>query len=209
MAIIDNGNNNSVHFKFHEYKETRANITINGDNNKIDCLGQLYGNGKLNITITASGCSIILESGIIINRGLNIYIAPSGGGTPSKDCNVTIAKDVFFNGVSTLTLSESNNRIDIGEGCLLAGGITFSTSDSHPIYDLDSNLRVNPSASIFIDANVWIGSNVHFLKKAYIPSGSVVAAHSIVTRKFDTPNIAVAGNPAKVVKHNIRWQKKV
>ena len=50
--------------------------------------------------------------------------------------------------------------------------------------------------------------NITILKNTKIPSNSVVAQGSTVTKKFDTENIIIAGNPAKIVKENTIWDRK-
>jgi acetyltransferase-like isoleucine patch superfamily enzyme len=57
---------------------------------------------------------------------------------------------------------------------------------------------------IVIEDNVWIGCNVIILKGVTIGAGSIVAAGSIVTKNVPADSI-VAGNPAKVIKENVKW----
>lgn len=50
--------------------------------------------------------------------------------------------------------------------------------------------------------NGKIGKNVK------ISDNSIVGWGSIVTRKFDEPNVIIAGIPAKVVKRGVNWDRK-
>ncbi len=34
---------------------------------------------------------------------------------------------------------------------------------------------------------------------------SIIGASSVVTKRFDENNIAIGGNPAKIIKRNINW----
>ena len=209
MPMSISGSDNVVEFLLEDEKlKERFDINIKGNGNKIKISGSVRGSGRIRINILASDCSINLGDSIIVRGGLSISILPSGGGNPSCDCHVSIGDRAFFNGVSTFNLAESGNKIEIGSDCLLGGGISFSTSDSHPIYDIESNERLNYSSNIYIGKNVWVANNVHFMKKSYISSGSVVGAHSVVTHKYDEDNVVVAGNPARIVKRNIKWQIK-
>lgn len=53
---------------------------------------------------------------------------------------------------------------------------------------------------IVIGNNVWIGANVVILPGVVIPNNTVVAAGSVVTKKFVDEYTLIAGNPAKVLK---------
>lgn len=60
---------------------------------------------------------------------------------------------------------------------------------------------------ITLGNHVWVGQGARILKGANIGSGSVVGMSAIVTRG-DYPEAAViVGNPAKVVRTNIRWER--
>ena len=74
------------------------------------------------------------------------------------------------------------------------------------IFDEQGNL-INKGESIIVGNNVWVCKNVIFMKNTKVPNGCIVAQGSIVTRKFDKENCVAAGNPAKLVKENISWNK--
>ena len=50
---------------------------------------------------------------------------------------------------------------------------------------------------------------VIFLKGTSIGDNCVVGASSIVTKKIEKSNVAVAGNPATIVKENIDWKRDI
>lgn len=138
-------------------------------------------------------------------RGL--FILPAGAGSASYDNSVYIGDGCFFNGTCNLVLAESNNSINIGANCLFSSGITFNTSDSHPVFLLEGGYRLNKSSSINIGEHVWIGNNVHFLKGSGIKNDSIIGAHSVVTKFFNESNIAIAGNPSKIIHHGVTWRQ--
>lgn len=65
----------------------------------------------------------------------------------------------------------------------------------------------NLDKKIEIGDNSWIGSRCTFLKGSQIMSNTIVASNSIVTKKFNLENIIIGGNPSKILKQNIKWQK--
>ena len=95
--------------------------------------------------------------------------------------------------------------INKGNQCLLSENIEFWYSDTHSVLDKDTNTVLNMASNINIGDNVWIARDVHFNKNTAIPNNSVVAHHSIITKKFTEPNVIVAGNPATIRKQNITW----
>lgn len=98
-------------------------------------------------------------------------------------------------------------EIEIGEDCLFSSNIIFRTGDSHSVLNLEG-ARINPSKKIMIGDHVWIGQNCFIGKGSEVAQNSIVGACAVVTRKFDRKNIAIAGNPAKIVKENIDWCSK-
>lgn len=92
----------------------------------------------------------------------------------------------------------ASDEIVIGDGVMLANGVYITDSDWHMVYDrTNRDERVTP---VHIADNVWLGDHATVLKGVSIGENSVVAARAVVTRDVP-PNVIVAGNPAKVVKH--------
>ncbi|CAB3776485.1 2,3,4,5-tetrahydropyridine-2,6-dicarboxylate N-acetyltransferase [Paraburkholderia caffeinitolerans] len=109
----------------------------------------------------------------------------------------TVVKANFF-------AVERETSIVVGERCLFSWNIDLRTSDWHSVFDMESGQRINPPKSVVLGPRVWIGSDVRILKGVTIGEGSVVGVGSIVTK--DVPaNCAAAGNPARVIRHNVRW----
>lgn len=111
-------------------------------------------------------------------------------------------KDNYFNGRLNIILSESQNII-VGNDCLFSYGINIRTSDAHPIYDIDSNLRINNPRGVFIGDHIWICQGVSLFKGTKIGSGSIVGAMSYVSSKTILSNQIWAGNPAKKIKDKV------
>lgn len=75
----------------------------------------------------------------------------------------------------------------------------------HLIFSLEDSRYIGNSEGVFIGNHVWIGEYVYINKRVSIPSGSIVAACSIMTKRFSEENCVFGGNPAKVVKHGVKW----
>jgi acetyltransferase-like isoleucine patch superfamily enzyme len=94
------------------------------------------------------------------------------------------------------------DSVRIGRHCLLAGGVSISDFDGHPI---DPMLRrtepARPEAirPVVIGDDVWIGARAIVLKGVMIGDRTIVGAGAVVTKSVPS-DVLVAGNPARVVK---------
>lgn len=96
------------------------------------------------------------------------------------------------------------SHISIGDDCAIASDILIQDTDFHPI--LDENGREKPiSKPIQIGNKVWICAKATILKGVTIGDGAIVAAGAVVTKDVPAYSL-VAGNPARVVKENIKWK---
>lgn len=141
------------------------------------------------VKFTGKGNAVYCEENVRI-EGSNIGFPGNGGllylaSAPSpyrpvrvictinSNCVCCLGGHTAYTQAPTLLCSEQKH-IFIGKNCLLSLGIWFRTADPHLIYSIDTKKRVNPSKSIFIGDNVWIGQNSLILKGTQIHSGSIV-----------------------------------
>jgi acetyltransferase-like isoleucine patch superfamily enzyme len=94
-------------------------------------------------------------------------------------------------------------RVEIGNECLIGANVTIADTDFHPLNPQGRRHSNNPreigTASIVIEDNVFIGTNVVILKGVRVGKNSVIGAGSVVTK--DVPeNAIVAGNPARLLR---------
>lgn len=98
-------------------------------------------------------------------------------------------------------------RVEIGDGCLLASHIYIS-DNSHGCYkgtDCDSNPTIQPdrreyiTSPVKIGKNVWIGEGVIIMPGVQIGDGCVIGAHALVNKSIP-PDTIVVGNPARPIK---------
>lgn len=122
-----------------------------------------------------------------------------------QDASVILGDDVTTTRTVTLTAVEGQSLI-IGNDVMIAIGCQVRTDDAHPIFDVNTGKRVNPSKSVEIGDHVWLGLNTIVLGGSEIGEGSVIGAGSIVKGKI--PNNTVStGVPARVAKRDIAWER--
>jgi len=135
--------------------------------------------GKLKINmhyLIGKGCSFVVGGGAVAEFGHG-YVGPN-------------TKFIITNGLT------------VGNGSAISWGCQFLDDDYHRII---KEPHAEVDRKIVIGGHVWIGCNVLVLKGAHIPDGCVVAAGSVVVSKFTKTNCLIAGNPAQVIREDIRW----
>ena len=115
-----------------------------------------------------------------------------------------IGKNNYFNGLSTIVLSESKNII-IGNDCMFSYGISIRVSDVHLIYHTKTKERLNASKSIYIGDHIWLSQGAMILKGTQIGSGSIIGANSVLSNKIVPSNTTFAGVPARLTKKDTFW----
>lgn len=154
----------------------------------------------------------IKNSGFVVLQK-NVQMIVEEGGKLMFGKNVTIkensiiyvkknAKVMFGQNSSTGHHTEisSNNYIEIGDDVIM-GAYAYITDSNHGYKDKDLPIRKQDMeiGSVEIGNNVWLGRGVMILKDSVVGNNSVVAAGSVVTKKFEENKI-LGGIPAKVIK---------
>lgn len=98
--------------------------------------------------------------------------------------------------------------VSIGDNTYIARDVLIRTSDGHTIINAETKEALNPPKNVIIDEHAWIGSRAVLLKGAHIPKNSIVGACALVTKSFDEENVVIAGQPAKIIKHNVSWDRR-
>jgi acetyltransferase-like isoleucine patch superfamily enzyme len=123
-----------------------------------------------------------------------VVIKPVGGMG-----DITIGEHCYINAHCTLY---SGHGITLGDYVLLAPGVVIAGSN-HAYSSLDCEIRKQGFASskggVVIENNVWIGANSIILDGAYIETGAVIAAGSVVRSRVGR-NEVWGGVPAKFIK---------
>lgn len=152
-------------------------------------------------------CPVLLKGKGVVSFGNNVnigviesplfYNSYSYIEARNKTSFIKFGNNIFINNNSTF-ISEGT-EIVIGDNVLI--GLNFSVYDSD-FHELNPEKRVNgipKMASVNIQKNVFIGSNVIVLKGVTIGENTIIASGSIVTKSIP-PNVIAGGNPCKVIR---------
>jgi|SRR6516165_9362396 len=127
---------------------------------------------------------------------------------PAEDATIEIGDDSWIaNAVLACRV-----RIKIGNRVFIAGGVTITDSDFHPLSPaarLMDTVAISPAGDrsrrppidarpVEIEDDVWIGINATILKGVRISAGAVIAPGAVVTANVPA-GCRVAGNPARIV----------
>lgn len=138
--------------------------------------------------------SMVIGGRVSIATGAMWHVGPNS--------RVEIGDRTYF---SPHTLLRSTTSVTIGRGCAIAWHVQIIDDNAHPIA-VDGR-PTSQTAPIVVGDDVWVGSRVTLLPGTEIADGCVVAAGSVVNKKFDEPHCLIAGLPARVVRSNVRWSK--
>jgi acetyltransferase-like isoleucine patch superfamily enzyme len=190
VTPIITGNNNRIRVFVNDYTDffdsflrQRIGIEVSGSNNLID-FGKNIKSNILHVDIQ------MVDNNVI---------------TIGEGCTF-IYWDKFKGIYTTIRIADPNSQIHIGKDCLVSANVDIWCTDTHTITDLQGNIT-NFGKNVEVGDHVWIGKDVKIRKNTTIPSNSVLGWGSVVGGKFDEPNVIIAGNPAKIVKRGINWDR--
>lgn len=166
-------------------------ILFTSDKNKKKIKIHIYGNNNYIEVKTIERCI------------MDIYIGLSD--CPVNNCKLVIEPQTSIAGME-VRMCEDNLNIHIGKDCMISDYIKLFCSDMHTIFNYEEKV-VNIGKQIFIGNHVWIGTGVSIAKNSHIADNCIVGMKSVVAGKYEEPNCVIAGNPARVVKHNVNWDR--
>lgn len=175
---------------------------------------------KSHFSVTGNNNSVVIEEGVKINhcnirvKGNNIKVridknVELTGCVASifTGCSMSIGADTTM-GNGEITVAEETS-LSIGKDCMFAHGYEVRTSDMHPIYDLKTGQRLNYGAPINIGDHIWLGRDVVILKGVTVSNNVVIGIHSVVSKNIDSPNSIAIGSPARVIRNEVVWGRKM
>ena len=117
-----------------------------------------------------------------------------------KSAKLHLGNNFRNSGGMTLMCEEN---IAFGDDCLVSWNTTIMDSDYHSTINLANESIKAKSAPIKIGNRVWLGLGSMILKNTIVADGCVIAASTVVTKSFLTPNTLLVGAPAVEKLHNI------
>ncbi|MDO6709128.1 acyltransferase [Aliiglaciecola sp. 2_MG-2023] len=100
---------------------------------------------------------------------------------------------------------QENGSVEVGADCMFAHDVVIMCGDMHGIFEISTKKQINlKSPEICIGNHVWLGRRSVICKNTSIGDGSIVGVSSVVTKSFPK-SVAIAGNPAKLIKNDTSW----
>lgn len=150
-----------------------------------------YMNGRNN--------KIVLQKNVKVVENLEIYICGDDNSMEIGERTTIVSAHI--------DLAEGGS-VQIGKDCMLSANVDIFQSATHPIFDKENGLRMNPSKNIVIGNHVWIGKRAALMTGFAIGDESVVGYGSVSSGRFGS-NVTIAGSPAQVVRENVEWRRDV
>lgn len=160
--------------------------------------------GKIHIESNSIIEQATISGSFSAKQGLKIF----AGGT-NIEGNVEIGRFTSLCGPN-FNIESGYSKVSIGSFCSLARNVSIQAenhrTDRITSYFICQNLFNNKQfeescskGDIVIENDVWIGTQCVILSGAYISTGAVIAANSVVIG-FIPPYAIAGGSPAKVIK---------
>ncbi|MDB5200768.1 MAG: acyltransferase [Ferruginibacter sp.] len=216
IARLVRANWNTLRFNFHYFSfreaiklpvDLSSNVLLLQLKGTVQLPGATYyrririGYGDVGIFDQRYSRSIWEVSGAIVFRG-NANIGHGSKISVGENARFEIGNNFIVSAESGFVCM---NEISIGNDCLFSWECLVMDTDFHKVRDA-ANQIVNAPAPVKIGDQVWVGTRCLILKGAGIPSGSVIAAGSLVNKPLVGEKQVFAGNPAKPVKDQISWE---
>jgi len=164
-------------------------INIKNTKKKNKLMLSIYGNNKVTIDT---------------EEYFNANIVIGTNDSPVNNCSVFVSKNTTSNGIYVI-LMEDNSSLYIGEDTMFSDDIKIMCSDTYTIINSDNSINIGKKVTI--GNHVWVGTNVRIGKNVEIPDNCIIGMGSVVCKKFYEKNCIIAGNPARVVKKEINWDR--
>ncbi|GAA4333158.1 hypothetical protein GCM10023149_39740 [Mucilaginibacter gynuensis] len=178
--------------------KTQGKVTLNGP---IKTAMVQIGYGRIGISdfkrsraIWEVYGEVVFNGRAFIMHGCKINVGPEGQLIIGEDFNM-----------STECALVAAKKIEIGNQSGISWESLVMDTDFHHIFDENGEVFNHPK-EVIIGDKVWVGCRCTILKGSVIPSGSIVAANSLVTKRLVGENNIFGGNPMRVLKSNISWK---
>jgi acetyltransferase-like isoleucine patch superfamily enzyme len=174
-----------------------VNIEIEGNGNSINIARNVVLR-NINILIIGDNNQLIIDEGCNLRGAIHLR---------QKNSAIQIGKMTTWVGAHLFAME--GKSIIIGDDCMFSSGVYIRNSDEHSIFDLSTDTRVNKAQDVVIENHVWICEGVTISKGSFLANGCVVGAKSLVATQLKKTNAIYAGVPAKLIRENIYWDRKL
>lgn len=106
---------------------------------------------------------------------------------------------------SFLYIGASKADIDIGEDNMFSHYVKISTG-CHKLIDKRTGMDITNRKAVKTGNHVWVGAGATLLQGCDVGNNSVVGASAVVTKNIEAFS-ACAGNPAKIIRREIDWER--
>ena len=176
----------------------RLKKDIEGNNHKI-----IIGNGcvlqNTMLHIRGNNNRILFEENCLVGENCSFWME-------GNNISIIIGAGTTFTHTIHFCAQEDNTSIRVGTDCMFSNNIIVRTSDSHPIYKLQTQERINPAKDVVIGNHVWVAPNTKIMKGAQIGDGAIIGSDTMVSHHVPENALAV-GHPAKIVKSDVEWTR--
>lgn len=138
--------------------------------------------------------TLVFEGTAYIGQGSRISVGEKGKLTIGTKFKITAESCIIC-----------MHNITISMNVLISWQVQIMDSDFHVIRD-EMHKVLNPDRPVTIGEKVWIGTRCTILKGTDIPSGSILASNSVVSKNLPEACAIYAGQPARLVKENVYWE---
>ena len=128
--------------------------------------------GKKNYLLLNKNASIQFNGRCTMSSGISLILDLG---------TLEIGENFFCNKNCTISC---NDKITIGDNVLFGWNVEVLDSDNHKVIH-KNKVKACDREIVKIGNHVWAASFSHILKNSFIPNGSIVAYHSLVTKQFE------------------------
>jgi len=187
--------------EIHVGPNTKLTGSIVGNNNRIEIEGSTWP-ASIRVNVRGNNNSIRIGK-LFATHGLHIVV---GSHVPAHQTRVNIGKNFSIEPNGKFLLYTSGNRLEIGDNCMFSSNIIVRCGECpHLVFDKDTGAYLDQSEGVFIGDHVWVGEKAYLTKGTSVGNECIVGACSVVTKRFTEEHVAIAGNPASIVRRGVQW----
>jgi acetyltransferase-like isoleucine patch superfamily enzyme len=145
----------------------------------------------------------------VLKFGEKCEIHRNGLVTVAEDARVELGGQCTFR-VDPFIVAHRDTSIVFGHDCMAAGKVHIRSNDGHSIFDLATDKKLNPGnkgRKVNVGNHVWLGYDSMLMYGTDLGDNVIVGAKNLVRNEFPA-NTIVAGNPAKVIRHDVNWDRR-